>query len=107
MVFEDAFAAARKAGLGSFRWRGKKYTTDIAQQQSAPYIEDIPIEVETGLVEPYIDRAWNPVAAMAAYQADAGLRNAGMPPTGQISIPGVRVPSYGYGGCILPDIVLF
>lgn len=30
MSFSKAFAAARRAGLGTFSWRGKQYTTELA-----------------------------------------------------------------------------
>lgn len=31
MTFKQAFAAARKAGKGTFTWNGKKYTTELAK----------------------------------------------------------------------------
>lgn len=35
MTFKEAFAAARKAGKGTFTWNGKKYTTKL-REDAAP-----------------------------------------------------------------------
>ena len=39
--FKEAFAAARKAGEGTFTWKGKKYTTELASaaKPAAPKVE--------------------------------------------------------------------
>ena len=41
-TFGEAFAAARKAGLKEFEWKGKSYNTNIAK---TPAIPEIPIDI--------------------------------------------------------------
>ena len=36
MSFKNAFAAARRAKLGTFNWRGKQYSTDLASEKTLP-----------------------------------------------------------------------
>jgi hypothetical protein len=38
--FGDAFKAARKQGLGTFTWRGKKYTTDTKEEKADKTLDD-------------------------------------------------------------------
>ena len=57
MSFNDAFANARRAGVGVFNWRNKPYTTELATTDDSrkpftdqsgiqiPVIEDLPIEI--------------------------------------------------------------
>ena len=103
MSFNQAFASALKAGRSVFDWRGKRYTTQLAPEN---------IEVPMPTIEPEpMDRAYNPAdtalrsytpaAAMASYQADAGLRRAAMQPA-TVNLNGVQVPQYGWGGWLLP-----
>ena len=47
-TFGEAFAAARKAGLKVFEWKGKSYNTNIA---NIPTIPEVPIEIEDSNVE--------------------------------------------------------
>ena len=47
---------------------------------------------------------WNPTTAMTSYQADAGLRRAAMAPIANVPLTGVQL---GYGGFIMPDIILY
>ena len=39
LTFGQAFKAARKAGDGTFTWRGKKYTTELASEKKKPQPE--------------------------------------------------------------------
>lgn len=48
-TFREAFAAARKAGLKEFEWKGKSYNTNIAN--NAPTIPEVPIDIADSNVE--------------------------------------------------------
>ena len=48
-TFREAFAAARKAGLKEFEWKGKNYNTNIAN--NTPTIPEVPIDVADSNVE--------------------------------------------------------
>ena len=47
-TFREAFAAARKAGLKEFEWKGKSYNTNIAK---TPIIPEVPIDIADSNVE--------------------------------------------------------
>lgn len=47
-TFREAFAAARKAGLKGFEWKGKSYNTNIAK---TPIIPEVPIDIADSNVE--------------------------------------------------------
>ena len=49
--FKEAFAAARKAGDGTFTWKGKKYTTELASaaKPAAPKVEVEKTETKIGM----------------------------------------------------------
>ena len=48
-TFREAFAAARKAGLKEFEWKGKSYNTNIANNN--PTIPEVPIDIADSNVE--------------------------------------------------------
>lgn len=48
-TFREAFAAARKAGLKEFEWKGKSYNTNIAN--NTPTIPEVPIDIADSNVE--------------------------------------------------------
>ena len=48
-TFGEAFAAARKAGLKEFKWKGKNYNTNIAN--NTPTIPEVPIDIADSNVE--------------------------------------------------------
>ena len=48
-TFGEAFAAARKAGLKVFEWKGKNYNTNIAN--NTPTIPEVPIDIADSNVE--------------------------------------------------------
>lgn len=48
-TFGEAFAAARKAGLKVFKWKGKSYNTNIAN--NTPTIPEVPIDIADSNVE--------------------------------------------------------
>ena len=69
MSFNKAFASARRSGVGTFSWRGKQYTTDLApvapasaavqpqpvEQVPMPTIEPEPMDRIAEGIEPYND----------------------------------------------------
>ena len=40
MTFGEAFAAARAAGLPDFEYNGKRFTTDLAEEETGPTKEE-------------------------------------------------------------------
>ena len=50
-TFREAFAAARKAGLKEFEWKGKSYNTNIAIANNTPTIPEVPIDIADSNVE--------------------------------------------------------
>lgn len=54
-TFREAFAAARKAGLKEFKWNGKNYNTNIANNtpiaNNIPTIPEVPIDIADSNVE--------------------------------------------------------
>ena len=48
-TFGEAFAAARKAGLKEFEWKGKNYNTNITN--NTPTIPEVPIDIADSNVE--------------------------------------------------------
>jgi hypothetical protein len=42
--FGDAFKAARKQGLGTFTWRGKKYTTDTKEDKVKKSLDEVEVK---------------------------------------------------------------
>lgn len=97
MSFNQAFASALQAGKSVFDWRGKKYTTQLAPENievPMPSIDGEPMDRVYNPTDVSLHQ-YTPAAAMASYQADAGLRRAAMQPvTGPLS--GVQVPQSFY-----------
>ena len=50
-TFREAFAAARKAGLKEFEWKGKSYNTNIAIANNTPTIPEVPIDIADSNIE--------------------------------------------------------
>lgn len=49
--FKDAFKEARKAGLDSFTWRGKKYTTEVASPKKSEDAEPTKVKKTETMTE--------------------------------------------------------
>lgn len=49
--FKDAFREARKAGLDSFTWRGKKYTTEVASSKKSDDAEPTKVKKTETMTE--------------------------------------------------------
>lgn len=104
MSFNNAFASAMKAGKSVFDWRGKRYSTQLAPETvevRMPTIELEPMDMAYNPTDTSL-HSYTPTAAMASYQADAGLRRAAMVPVQQVPLTGVNVPQYGWGGWLMP-----
>lgn len=105
MSFDDAFAAAKRAGKSTFNWHGKPYTTQIDEGPTLPYIEVEPFTIE------HLDHPDLSVVNDAlAVQSDGSnaLNKVANPYLGmRLPIQAQAIRGYGYGGCILPDIILY